>query len=91
MAAAEGGNLTIRCLPEAAPQPTITWTQNGQEIGYGDGGGRRMVMMDGTLRVTQVSFADQGLYTCKAENGIGSAQSQTSVSITSKFRAEIGL
>ena len=28
-----GGNLTLRCQPEAAPQPTITWTHNGAPVG----------------------------------------------------------
>ncbi|XP_060587975.1 contactin-like [Ruditapes philippinarum] len=77
--ASEGGNLTLRCQPEAAPQPNIEWLHNGQSIGYGDM--RREILIDGTLHVTQVSKADQGLYTCKASNVNGEDTSSTQVSV----------
>lgn len=76
-AASQGGNLTLRCQPEAAPQPDITWLQNGQAIGYGDM--RRQILLDGTLHITEISPSDQGLYTCKATNLNGEDQSSTQV------------
>lgn len=81
MVTSEGGNLTIPCTPEAAPQPLITWSQNGADIGYGDA--RRQVLNDGTLHVTEITRGDQGLYTCKATNDQGEAQSSTQVTIMS--------
>lgn len=73
------GNLTIPCRPEAAPQPQITWSQNGGEIGYGDL--RRSVLLDGTLHVTEVTSGDQGRYTCKAVNSLGEAESAVVVTV----------
>jgi len=40
------------------------------------------VFIDGTLRVTEVTRADAGLYTCHARNVNGEAQNSTMVSIT---------
>ncbi|KAL4231277.1 ATP-dependent DNA helicase chl1 [Mactra antiquata] len=76
---AQGGNLTIPCTPEAAPHPLITWLHNGQPIGVGDQ--RRYVTLDGTLRITDVQFSDQGVYTCKAENDNGADETSTRVSV----------
>lgn len=85
--ASEGGNLTIRCQPEAAPQPDIEWLHNGQSIGFGDS--RREILLDGTLHVTQVSQADQGVYTCKATNINGEASSSCQVSVMGKVKTAI--
>lgn len=79
LVAAQGGNLTIPCQPEAAPQPEITWLQNGQAIGYGDS--RRQILIDGTLHITELTFGDQGKYTCKATNANGEDSSSTTVTI----------
>ncbi|KAL4235250.1 hypothetical protein ACF0H5_006888 [Mactra antiquata] len=81
VASSEGGNLTIQCRPEAAPQPEITWSHNGQPISYGDG--RREIFLDGTLRITGVTQSDQGTYTCKATNINGEDQSSTQVLVMS--------
>ena len=79
----EGGNLTIPCHPEAAPQPVITWSQNGGDLGYGDA--RRQILIDGTLHVTDVTRADDGVYTCKAINDQGEATSSTRVTVACKL------
>ena len=74
--------MTIKCQPDAAPTPEITWLQNGQVITNDD---RRSVSLDGTLRVSQMTAADQGTYTCKARNQNGESQASTYVSVFSKF------
>lgn len=80
--AAQGGNLTIPCHPDAAPQPEITWLQNGQAIGYGDS--RREILLDGTLHIKEVSFSDQGTYTCKATNVNGEDTSSSLITVVGK-------
>ena len=82
--AAQGGNITIPCRPEAAPTPDITWTRNGQQIGLD---GRYSVSIDGTLHVTQVNFVDQGQYVCKANNVYGESQSATSVLVYGELKS----
>lgn len=79
--AADGGNMTIYCSPEAAPQPEITWLHNNAEVGHNDN--RKQILLDGTLHVTQVNLDDQGIYTCKATNQNGEDQSSTSVTVMS--------
>ena len=69
---AEGGNVTIRCQPEAAPRPTFVWKKDGNIIGSG---GRRRVFPDGTLVIQPVSRDDQGLFTCVAQNVLGIEES----------------
>lgn len=70
--AAEGGNVSIRCQPEAAPRPTFIWKKDGNLIGSG---GRRRVFPDGTLVIQPVSTEDQGVFTCMAQNILGTSES----------------
>lgn len=72
------GNLTISCMPEAAPNPQFVWKLNGRS--FGDDG-RRRIMQDGTLIITDIRTADQGTYECEATNGIGKASSRTNVTV----------
>ncbi|XP_050293568.1 contactin isoform X2 [Anthonomus grandis grandis] len=71
--AAEGGNVTIRCNPEAAPRPIFTWKKDGIEIGVG---GHRSIFPNGNLLLSPVSRDDEGVYTCTASNELGMAESK---------------
>ena len=55
--AAENGNMTIACNPEAAPRPKIIWKKDGFTIGSG---GRRVVLPSGHLHIHPVSRDDEG-------------------------------
>lgn len=66
--AAENGNVTIRCNPEAAPKPKFVWKKNGNIIGSG---GHRRILDNGNLMISPVSRDDEGLYTCTASNELG--------------------
>ena len=70
--AAENGNITIACNPEAAPRPKIIWKKDGYTIGSG---GRRVVLPSGHLLIHPVSREDEGNFTCIAENRFGSDES----------------
>ncbi|XP_014677884.1 PREDICTED: contactin-like [Priapulus caudatus] len=72
------GNLTISCAPEAAPSPVYTWKQNGQS--FADDG-RRRILPDGTLIVTDVRRSDEGQYECEAENALGKSSSRANVTV----------
>ncbi|KAF7270213.1 hypothetical protein GWI33_016823 [Rhynchophorus ferrugineus] len=71
--AAEGGNVTIICNPEAAPKPKFVWKKDGIEIGSG---GHRRIFNDGNLLLSPVSRDDEGVYTCTAINELGLAESK---------------
>ncbi|CAL1530767.1 unnamed protein product [Lymnaea stagnalis] len=74
--AAEGGNITIACRPQAAPRATITWMRHGAEVGH--------VLPSGALELTLLSLADSGTYTCVATNELGEAQSSCTLTVQEK-------
>ncbi|XP_022915290.2 contactin isoform X1 [Onthophagus taurus] len=71
--AAEQGNVTIVCQPEAAPKPQFTWKKDGNIIGSG---GHRKIMENGNLFIGPVSRNDEGIYTCSAQNENGLDESR---------------
>lgn len=71
--AAEGGNVTINCNPEAAPRPKFTWRKDGAMLGNG---GRLTMLENGNLIISPVSRADEGTYVCTANNFHGSDESR---------------
>ena len=78
--------MTIKCQPEAAPTPEITWSQNGQVITIDD---KHTVSLDGTLHIAQMTASDQGSYTCKARNQNGETEASTVVSVFGKCPLEL--
>uniref|UniRef100_A0A6B0VH84 Putative down syndrome cell adhesion molecule n=1 Tax=Ixodes ricinus TaxID=34613 RepID=A0A6B0VH84_IXORI len=70
--AAEEGNVTIACRPEAAPFPEFTWRRDGYTVPTG---GRLQVLNNGFLRIHPVRREDEGNYTCTAKNQYGTATS----------------
>lgn len=77
--AAEKGNVTISCRPEAAPRAVIKWMKNGLEIGK--------VLPSGDLQLSFLTKADSGIYTCVAENSLGTANSNCALVVQGKNRA----
>ncbi|CAH4035672.1 unnamed protein product [Pieris brassicae] len=69
----EGGNVTLKCYPEAAPKPTFTWKKDNIVIGAG---GKRFITETGNLIIRQLSRDDEGVYTCVAKNQYGSDESR---------------
>ena len=70
--AAEGGNVTLRCNPEGAPQPKFTWRKDGNRL---SSGGKLIIYDNGNLFIRQVNTGDSGTYTCEAANEYGKAES----------------
>lgn len=70
--AAEGGNVTMRCNPEAAPRPRFIWKKDRNILGSG---GRRIILENGNMVIKPVSRDDEGVYSCTAENAYGRDQS----------------
>lgn len=69
----EGGNVTLKCHPEAAPKPTFTWKKDNIIIGAG---GKRFISETGNLIIRQLSRDDEGVYTCVAKNQYGTDESR---------------
>ncbi|XP_072402624.1 contactin [Diabrotica undecimpunctata] len=71
--AAEEGNVTIKCNPEAAPRPKFVWKKDGNVIGSG---GHRKIFENGNLYISPVSRDDEGVYICTASNELGIDESR---------------
>lgn len=86
--AAENGNVTIKCNPEAAPKPKYVWKKNGNVLGSG---GHRRILDNGNLIISPVSRDDEGLYTCTASNELGMDESHGRLIILRKCNGFVSL
>ncbi|XP_060075938.1 contactin-like [Ylistrum balloti] len=82
MYGAMNGNITIPCRPEAAPTPEITWLRNGSPLGSRTG---LEILYNGDLRITGVQLSDEGLYTCRASNENGQADSSCQLTVINQM------
>uniref|UniRef100_A0A8C8A199 Contactin 2 n=1 Tax=Oryzias sinensis TaxID=183150 RepID=A0A8C8A199_9TELE len=76
--AARGGQVMIECRPRAAPKPILFWSRGTELLANSS---RITVAPDGTLWIRNVSRADEGKYTCFAENYLGKANSTGHLSV----------
>ncbi|XP_014830568.1 PREDICTED: contactin-4-like, partial [Poecilia mexicana] len=67
-----GGEVVLECRPNASPRATISWWRGGELLRTGK---RGMILEDGTLRIANISKADEGSYTCVARNHFGASSS----------------
>lgn len=70
--AARNGRVVIECRPRAAPKPTISWSKDTNLLKNST---RVFIWEDGSLEILNVTRADEGRYTCFAENDRGKANS----------------
>uniref|UniRef100_A0A3B3TX11 Contactin-4-like n=1 Tax=Poecilia latipinna TaxID=48699 RepID=A0A3B3TX11_9TELE len=64
-----GGEVVLECRPNASPRATISWWRGGELLRT------EMILEDGTLRIANISKADEGSYTCVARNHFGASSS----------------
>jgi hypothetical protein len=66
-----GRSVTLECEATGKPKPTARWSKNGRELTLG--GRLRTEQKDGVFRliISEVWEADEGDYTCEANNIIG--------------------
>ncbi|KAH3826570.1 hypothetical protein DPMN_128476 [Dreissena polymorpha] len=79
----EGGNFTIRCDVEGAPEPEVIWLKNGAPLGVvgGNLGGNIGMTVDFALVLSNIVQSDAGLYTCQATNSEGQVSSAIQVKV----------
>ncbi|KAG9271439.1 myosin light chain kinase, smooth muscle isoform X2 [Astyanax mexicanus] len=77
----EGQSFTLQCSVEGVPQPTISWLLNDKNLPYGqtvfEAGQAQLTMQDAVC-------ADEGLYSCVAENEHGRAVCTARVLVKAK-------
>ena len=79
----EGQSVTLWCEVEGKPLADVTWKKDGQAL---SNAGRITISnpnaverANSTLTVTNLTRADEGLYTCTVSNDGGTATSGSSV------------
>ena len=90
----EGNTTTITCEAFGYPPPTVVWNRiNGISsdrvsvsdsvsvpTGYGN-----VTRVSANLTITNASREDTGVYTCSANNSIGSESRNVSITVQCKF------
>uniref|UniRef100_A0A4W6CXC3 ADAMTS-like 3 n=1 Tax=Lates calcarifer TaxID=8187 RepID=A0A4W6CXC3_LATCA len=72
-----GTNLSLNCSVTGVPQPTVTWHRKN---GLGSGA---VSLPSGSLWIRNVSFDNQGTYSCTATNAIGKSTASTVLQVYS--------
>ena len=66
-----GQKVTLKCVSDGFPTPSLTWKKaDGSEIKTVSG-------EENTVIVVMKADQDFGLYTCKADNGLGAPSIRT--------------
>uniref|UniRef100_A0A7N6BN63 Contactin 1 n=1 Tax=Anabas testudineus TaxID=64144 RepID=A0A7N6BN63_ANATE len=71
--------VVIECRPKAAPKPTFSWSKDTELLSNST---RVFIWEDGSLEILNVTQADEGRYTCYAENDRGKANSTGTLLVT---------
>ncbi|XP_029361990.1 contactin-4 isoform X2 [Echeneis naucrates] len=74
--ARQGGDILIECKPRMSPRGVISWRKGKEALRESH---RVAVLDNGSLRISNVSKMDAGLYTCVARNQFGVASSAGSL------------
>ena len=78
--AEEGQDVTIACSATGQPQPYITWSKSIGSLSH------RTAVKKGAVEIYNVKREDGGIYICKAENILGSAEGTVQMRIFSRLR-----
>ncbi|XP_026674575.1 muscle M-line assembly protein unc-89 isoform X5 [Ceratina calcarata] len=71
----QGTDIVLEGIIDGFPQPTISWSKNGQELKSKDGMKITYAHNHVRLELKNVNVKDAGRYTCSANNEAGSASS----------------
>ncbi|KAG8576270.1 hypothetical protein GDO81_009816 [Engystomops pustulosus] len=63
-----GQTAVFPCVVSGYPSPSVTWSQNQEEIIFGSSD-RLALLAGGSLQISGVTEEDAGIYTCTADNG----------------------
>ncbi|XP_072094474.1 roundabout homolog 1 isoform X2 [Mobula birostris] len=70
-----GNSVQFTCKARGDPMPQVRWKKESGELPIG----RYEVNSDNTIRIHYTAFSDAGLYTCLAENSVGSSAASVSL------------
>ncbi|XP_071821894.1 hemicentin-1-like isoform X3 [Apostichopus japonicus] len=83
-----GQNVTLPCLAQGYPKPTIRWEKVGAE-GFLTESSRMDVLPNGYLVIHELAVDDRGTYICHAENAFGVDTAVTQLRVTGLVQPSI--
>ena len=90
----EGNTTTITCEAFGYPPPTVVWNRINGSLSnrvsvsnsvIASAGNGNVTRVSVNLTITNASREDTGVYTCSANNSIGSDNSDVNITIQCKF------
>ena len=75
----EKQNITITCEADGFPPPMVTWYKSDHAID------ERKTFQRRELRFSEIKFEDRGIYTCEAENLLGSVQFTVNLTVQGTY------
>ena len=77
----EGQTAFLKCIADGHPPPRVTWSKINSSLPDG----RHVVESSGVLIIKNVTSEDDGVYSCRAENLLGSVISSARLTVQCKF------
>ena len=77
----ESQSVILKCTADGNPPPQVTWSKLNSSLPVG----RHVVETSGALIVKDVRPGDDGVYSCRAENLLGSVNGTAKVTVQCKF------
>ncbi|KAG9270615.1 hemicentin-2-like [Astyanax mexicanus] len=71
--------VVLPCHATGKPEPTISWTKNGAQLG--NRGGSYKILPTGVLEILSTTPSHAGRYTCTARNPVGVAHKHITLSV----------
>ncbi|XP_078381889.1 uncharacterized protein LOC144664619 isoform X9 [Oculina patagonica] len=75
----EKQNVTLSCKAAGFPPPVVAWYKDGNVIDQEEEEKRQYEKIN--LELKEIQFKDHGVYTCTAENLLGSVQSSVNITV----------
>ncbi len=77
----EGQTAFLKCTADGHPTPKITWSKVSSSLPVG----RHVVESSGALIVKNVKPEDDGVYSCRAQNLLGSVNGSAKLTVQCEF------
>ena len=77
----EGQRAFLKCTADGHPHPRVTWSKVNSSLPIG----RHVVESSGSLILKNVKSEDDGVYSCRAENLLGSVNASAKLTVQCEF------
>ena len=77
----EGKTAVLNCKADGNPTPRVTWSKKNSSLPIG----RHVVEPSSALIIRKVTKEDAGIYTCSAQNLLGSVNASVQLNVQCKY------